>query len=86
MTAKGHVENGVVVLDAPAVLPEGAKVLIRLLDETRSLADTSLEPFPADDPFHGLNPALRRLRGLLPHDFDLERDREAALCEKHNIE
>lgn len=85
MTAKGHVENGVVVLDAPAAFPEGAKVLVSVYVEPQDLVAPPLEAFPPDDPFHGLNPELRRLRGLLPIDFYLERDREAAVCDKLNI-
>lgn len=30
MTVRGHVENGVVVVDEPAVLVEGAEVLVEL--------------------------------------------------------
>ena len=33
MTYRGHVENGVVVLDEPAELPEGAIVRVALADE-----------------------------------------------------
>ena len=32
MTYRGHVENGVVVLDPPAELPEGAVVEVSLID------------------------------------------------------
>ena len=32
MTYRGHIENGTVVLDEPATLPEGAKVEVALLD------------------------------------------------------
>lgn len=39
MTYRGHVENGVVVLDEPAKLPEGAEVRIELAEpaEERTL-------------------------------------------------
>ena len=33
MTYRGHVENGVIVLDEPAKLPEGALVRVSLDDE-----------------------------------------------------
>lgn len=33
MVYHGHVENGVVVLDEPAKLPEGAEVRVELADE-----------------------------------------------------
>jgi hypothetical protein len=35
MTYKGHVENGVVVLDEPAQLPEGTEVEVDLLSDER---------------------------------------------------
>ena len=33
MTYRGHVENGIVVLDEPVALPEGAPVQVDLLGE-----------------------------------------------------
>lgn len=33
MTYRGHVENGLVVLDDPVALPEGASVQVDLVDE-----------------------------------------------------
>lgn len=41
MSYRGHVENGVIVLDDPATLPEGAAVRVELAEERteRSLAD-----------------------------------------------
>jgi hypothetical protein len=41
MTYKGHVQNGVIVLDEPTDLPDGAEVRVELAErETeRSLAD-----------------------------------------------
>ncbi len=35
MTYRGHVENGVIVLDEPADLPEGASVRVELTDDER---------------------------------------------------
>jgi len=41
MAYRGHVENGVVVLDEPVKLPEGAVVRVELAEEAkgRTLAD-----------------------------------------------
>ena len=41
MTYRGHVENGVIVLDEPAELPEGTSVRVELADEATgpTLAD-----------------------------------------------
>ena len=39
MTYRGHVENGIVVLDAPAGLPEGAEVEVRLVGRSARAAD-----------------------------------------------
>jgi len=40
MTYQGHVENGTVALDTPAVLPEGAKVGVLVREEVESPRDT----------------------------------------------
>lgn len=37
MTYRGHLENGVVVFDEPAPLPEGAKVRVEPVEESKSL-------------------------------------------------
>jgi hypothetical protein len=39
MTYQGHVENGTVVLDAPAVLPEGAKVEVAIMKDAEPRHD-----------------------------------------------
>ncbi len=39
MTYRGHIENGVVVLDEPVELPEGAEVRVDLADEDNDLAE-----------------------------------------------
>jgi len=46
MTYRGHVENGVIVLDGTATLPEGAQVRVELADKARrpTLAE-KLAPF-----------------------------------------
>jgi predicted DNA-binding antitoxin AbrB/MazE fold protein len=38
MSFKGHVQNGVVVLDEPASLPEGSEVRVELADIEEQLA------------------------------------------------
>jgi len=38
MTHRGHVKNGVVVLDPPADLPEGAEVEVRLVERAAAAA------------------------------------------------
>jgi len=38
MSFKGHVQNGVVVLDEPASLPEGSEVRVELADSEEQLA------------------------------------------------
>ncbi len=37
MSLEGHIENGQIVLDAPAELPEGAKVRVEILPVTEEL-------------------------------------------------
>jgi hypothetical protein len=44
MTYRGHVENGVVVLDAPFNLPEGACVEVILTPATEGEEDVSQHP------------------------------------------
>jgi hypothetical protein len=36
MNYRGHVKNGVVLLDEPAQLPEGAAVCVELAEETKA--------------------------------------------------
>jgi hypothetical protein len=57
MTYRGHVKNGVVVLDEPAPLPEGASVRVELAksDEERTLADRLRDVIGI---VHGLPPDL----------------------------
>lgn len=43
MTYKGHVENGVIVLDEPAELPDGASVRIEVCVASEK---TETEPIP----------------------------------------
>ena len=65
MTYRGHVENGVVVLDEPNALLEGAKVLINLPPSV------SIE----------IHPDVLRFSGILPvgtYTRDGYRDEQAA--------
>lgn len=39
MTYPGRVKNGTVVLDVPAMLPEGAKVMVAVLEAAKTLSD-----------------------------------------------
>lgn len=55
MTYKGHVQNGVVVLDEPVRLNEGARVTIEVLHDA------------PDEPPH---PEILRFTGVLPNDID----------------
>jgi len=68
MTLLGHIENGVVVLDDAADLPEGAQVRIELI--------------PAESP-RSLHPEVQKIYGLLRHVGDLEEARLQAIEEKH---
>jgi hypothetical protein len=64
MTARGHVKNGQILLDDPMPLPEGAEVVIAIV-----------EPAPKND--DGLSAVLLRHAGLgqnLPPDLAEEHD------------
>jgi hypothetical protein len=52
MSYKGHVENGVIVLDDPAPLKEGMRVTVLLVESVES-SSTSLRGthYRFDDPF-----------------------------------
>ncbi len=64
MTYQGHVENGTVVLDGPASLPEGVKVTVCLFD-------FSQDDMPDDESgptlYERLAPAIGTAKGL-PED------------------
>ena len=70
MTYRGHVENGVIVLDEPAELPEGAPVRVELAEKGSrpTLADRLRDVIGIGDVdlvFHG--DALRRMVGRDDH-------------------
>lgn len=81
MTARGHVENGVVVLDPPGSLPEGAAVEVHLLVDTALLQ--AGHDAPDADKYADLHPWVRKMSGILPSDTDWEREREAHLWKKY---
>ena len=67
MTYRGHVQNGVVVFDEPAGLPEGAQVRVEVLPN---------EPSSSDQPAT-LNERLRAVIGAaqgLPPDASVNVD------------
>ncbi len=69
MAYTGHVENGVVVLDNPAGLPEGVRVRVDVLRE-----DT-------EEVFH---PDVIRFTGVLPSDIDARGEYLGAMRKKHS--
>jgi hypothetical protein len=60
MTCRGHVQNGVVVLDEAIVLPEGAAVQVALIDHERT--DDSAAPTL----YEQLAPLVGAAKGLPP--------------------
>ena len=70
MVVKGHIRNGLVVLDEPATLPEGAEVRIEVRDGAVS-------------PAGGIDPQVVRLSGILPRDLDVRDAVIARAIEKH---
>lgn len=45
MTVQGHVRNGVIVLDTPTVLPEGAAVMVRVVPpKSQTMSPTKDRP------------------------------------------
>ena len=70
MTYRGHVENGTVVLDQPAELPDGARVEIRLVHAGQD-TDTQEERVPTVA--ERLAPFIGRLKGL-PADLSANHD------------
>jgi len=65
----GHIENGSVVLDERAELPEGAQVRVEVLGAA------------APD---GLHPEIKKVFGILRHIEDMDHARLEAIQEKHH--
>jgi len=61
MTYKGHVENGMVVLDDPTGLPEGAMVSVAVLDFSQ---DHSPDDEASPTLYDRLEPVVGRAKGL----------------------
>lgn len=68
MEYKGHIEQGTVVLEDTLNLPDGTPVTIQVP-----------EIFQESE----LHPDIRRLAGLLPEHFDVDRVRLESIMEKH---
>ena len=60
MTYRGHVHNGVVVLEEPIVLPEGASVEIDLVDDDKEAKESG------DTLYEQLAPLVGAAKGLPP--------------------
>ncbi len=68
MTYSGHIKNGVVVLDEAADLPEGAKVIVDVIEPGAPEA---------------VHPEIERLTGILPPELDVEQVHRKRLMDKH---
>ena len=62
MTYRGHMKNGIVVLDAPADIPEGAEVEVRLVQEPSEAAADQIPSL-----YDRLKSAVGKAQGL-PED------------------
>jgi hypothetical protein len=69
MVYQGHVENGTVVLDSPATLPDGTRVEIAVIEE-REGEDVSS---PAPSLYERLKSIVGMAKGL-PPDLALNHD------------
>jgi len=78
MTYKGHVENGVVVLEEPAALPEGTMVEVVALGAPPSAEEPEARSF-SDRVKH-----LVGAFGDLPRDFGANHDHYIHGTEKRN--
>jgi hypothetical protein len=67
MTCRGHVQNGVVVLDEAVVLPEGATVQVALIDQAKKSEET------VPTLYEQLAPLVGAAKGLPP---DLARNHD----------
>ncbi len=68
MTYKGHVQNGMVVLDEPVSLTEGTRVRIEVLH---------------DVPSEALHPEIVRFTGVLPSGIDVRAEYAEGVAKKH---
>ncbi|HPO13110.1 MAG TPA: hypothetical protein PLI09_06660 [Candidatus Hydrogenedentes bacterium] len=63
MTYQGHIENGAVVFDDPANLPEGVKVIVCLFDFSQ---DSGPDDENGPSLYERLAPAIGTAKGLPP--------------------
>lgn len=68
MTYIGHVQNGSIILDEEAVLPEGIAVRVEIMDSAM------------DKPLH---PEILRFSGVLPPDIDARSEYLESMRKKH---
>jgi hypothetical protein len=68
MTYRGHIQNGMVVLDEPAQLTEGARVRIEILEETQQ---------------ESLHPEILRYTDVLPENIDVRGEYAEGMVKKH---
>src|SRR4051812_17981491 len=84
MTARGHVQNGVIVLEQPADLPVGAEVAVNVLSEDSPMPPPMARLTAVEKKEYGeLHPWVQRMIGILPEDLDWNRERDAHLQEKY---
>ena len=62
MTYRGRVKNGTVVLDEPAVLPEGVQVTVSLLTPIKTATEDDSVP----SLYEQLEPVIGMAKGLPP--------------------
>lgn len=68
MTYRGHVHNGVIVLDEPADIAEGSVVCVELFEESQA--------WP-------LHPEIKRFTGILPSEINIRDEYAEGLMKKH---
>lgn len=74
MTVEGHIENGKIVLDHQAPLPEGMRVRVEFLESDaakRGDGEESLEEAPSL--YDRMKPFIGSVKGL-PSDFAMNHD------------
>ena len=70
MTVLGHIENGVIVLDEPAELPNGVKVRVELLTSVEAAGAPQSRP---GTPFEHYQAIIGAIDDL-PKDFAAQHD------------
>jgi hypothetical protein len=70
MTYQGHIENGVIVLDESATLPDGAKVRVELLPSDEVPSDSKSKPLTFYERYKSI---IGKAEGL-PADFAAQHD------------